>query len=118
MTLTLRYNFETRIRVLSKSLRQEINKAELIDGIKQAYKQSELIEGDGYPDLESLEFESETEDFVVHGSNGPITWVGIFLACKYPGKRIRVSWLDLNWKKSKIYFTLAGENLIEEQGLE
>ena len=44
MTLTLRYNFETRIRVLSKSLRQEINKAELIDGIKQAYKESELIE--------------------------------------------------------------------------
>ena len=118
MTLTLRYNFETRIRVLSKSLRQEINKAELIDVIKRAYKQSELIEGDGYPDLESLEFESETEDFVVHGSNGPITWVGIFLAWKYPGKRIRVSWLDLNWKKSKIYFTLAGENLIEEQGLE
>ena len=87
MTLTLHNNFETRIRVLSKSLRQTINTTELIDEIKQAYNQSELIGDDGYPDLESLEFELEIEDFLIHGSNGPITWVGIFLAWKYPKKK-------------------------------
>ena len=114
MTLTLHNNFETRIRVLSKSLRQTINTTELIDEIKQAYNQSELIGGDGYPDLESLEFELETEDFLIHGSNGPITWVGIFLAWKYPKKRIRVSWLDLDWKREKIHFMVQNNKLTKQ----
>ena len=114
MTLTLHNNFETRIRVLSKSLRQTINTTELIDEIKQAYNQSELIGDDGYPDLESLEFELETEDFLIHGSNGPITWVGIFLAWKYPKKRIRVSWLDLDWKREKIYFMVQNNKLTKQ----
>ena len=114
MTLTLHNNFETRIRVLSKNLRQTINKTELIDEIKQAYNQSELIGDDGYPDLESLEFELETEDFLIHGSNGPITWVGIFLAWKYPKKRIRVSWLDLDWKREKIYFMVQNNKLTKQ----
>ena len=114
MTLTLHNNFETRIRVLSKSLRQTINTTELIDEIKQAYNQSELIGDDGYPDLESLEFELETEDFLIHGSNGPITWVGIFLAWKYPKKRIRVSWLDLDWKREKIHFMVQNNKLTRQ----
>lgn len=114
MTLTLHNNFETRIRVLSKSLRQTINTTELIDEIKQAYNQSELIGDDGYPDLESLEFELETEDFLIHGSNGPITWVGIFLAWKYPKKRIRVSWLDLDWKREKIHFMVQNNKLTKQ----
>jgi len=114
VTLTLHNNFETRIRVLSKSLRQEINKTELINEIRQAYDQSEQIERDGYPDLESLEFELETEDFLVHGSNGPITWIGIFLAWKYPEKRIRVSWLNLDWKKGKVYFIVVNDKLIKQ----
>ena len=114
MTLTLHNNFETRIRVLSKSLRQTINTTELIDEIKQAYDQSELIGDDGYPDLESLEFELETEDFLIHGSNGPITWVGIFLAWKYPKKRIRVSWLDLDWKREKIHFMVQNNKLTKQ----
>jgi|TARA_B100000767_G_scaffold241534_1_gene238076 hypothetical protein len=114
LTLTLHNNFETRIRVLSKSLRQTINTTELIDEIKQAYNQSELIGDDGYPDLESLEFELETEDFLIHGSNGPITWVGIFLAWKYPKKRIRVSWLDLDWKREKIHFMVQNNKLTKQ----
>lgn len=104
MTLTLHNNFETRIRILSKSLRQTINTTDLINEIKQVYNQSELIVDDSYPDLESLEFELATEDFLIHGCNGPITWIGIFLAWKYPKKRVRVSWLDLDWKRGKIYF--------------
>ena len=114
MTLTLHNNFETRIRVLSKSLRQTINTTELIDEIKQAYNQSELIGDDGYPDLESLEFELETGDFLIHGSNGPITWIGIFLAWKYPKKRIRVSWLDLDWKREKIHFMVQNNKLTKQ----
>ena len=87
MTLTLHNNFETRIRILSKSLRQTINTTDLINEIKQVYNQSELIVDDSYPDLESLEFELATEDFLIHGCNGPITWIGIFLAWKYPKKK-------------------------------
>ena len=86
MTLTLHNNFETRIRILSKSLRQTINITDLINEIKQVYNQSELIVDDSYPDLESLEFELATENFLIHGCNGPITWIGIFLAWKYPKK--------------------------------
>lgn len=116
MTLTLHNNFETRIRILSKSLRQTINTTDLINEIKQVYNQSELIVDDSYPDLESLEFELATEDFLIHGCNGPITWIGIFLAWKYPKKRVRVSWLDLDWKRGKIYFMVQNNKLTKQDG--
>lgn len=114
MTLTLHNNFETRIRILSKSLRQTINITDLINEIKQVYNQSELIVDDSYPDLESLEFELATENFLIHGCNGPITWIGIFLAWKYPKKRVRVSWLDLDWKRGKIYFMVQNNKLTKQ----
>ena len=114
MTLTLHNNFETRIRILAKRLRQTINTTDLINEIKQVYNQSELIVDDSYPDLESLEFELATEDFLIHGCNGPITWIGIFLAWKYPKKRVRVSWLDLDWKRGKIYFMVQNNKLTKQ----
>ena len=112
--INLIYDFETRIRILSKSLRAEVDKDEIIKMIKSHAESADPYELDGRTDLSSLMYEEEQEDFLVEGRKGPSTWIGKYLARMFPEKRIHLTWMSIEWKTGSIIYMLSGDELIED----
>ncbi len=107
-------DFETRIRILSKSLRKEVDKNKIIEKIKNHYHKSDPLDLDGRTSIDSLKFENETEDFLVEGRRGPSAWIGKYLAELFPTKRIHVTWLSIDWKSGSIIYEFDNGELFED----
>ena len=59
-------------------------------------------------------FDESSEEFVVQGRKGPSTWVGKYLAEKFPSERVHLSWLSIDWERgSVIYCRIDGELQVE-----
>ncbi len=112
--IDLVHNHETRIRILSKSLRKEVDKNEIIAKIKNHYKNSEPYDLDGRTNIDSLIYEDETEDFIVEGRNGPSKWIAEYLAKLFPSKRIHMTWLCIDWKSGSTIYTYDNDKLYED----
>ena len=112
--IDLIYDFETRIRILSKSLREQVDKKEVIKSVKRQYDNAETMELDGRTNIESFKFDEATEEFLVQGRKGPSTWIGKHTAELFPSKRVHLSWLSLDWKTGSIIYTYENHELLEE----
>lgn len=105
---------ENRIRILSKSLRKEVDKNEIIAKIKNHYRDSDSFDLDGNVWIDTLIFEDDTEDFIVEGRKVPSTWIAKYLAKLFPSKRIHLTWLTLDWKSGSIIYTYDNGKLYED----
>jgi hypothetical protein len=102
--MSLVNDFETRVRILSNRLRRATDMDELIQKVYEYGKNQPREQLDGRTDIETLCYERETEDLIVVGRKGPSTWIGEYIAKLYPGKRIKVSWLSLDWERGKVIY--------------
>jgi len=102
--LDLYNDYETRIRILSNRLRRATDMDELIQKVSEYGKNHPPEQLDGRTDIETLCYEKETEDLIVVGRKSPSTWIGKCIAKLYPGKRIKVSWISLDWERGKIIY--------------
>jgi hypothetical protein len=97
-------DFETRIRILSRSLRSEVDPKDLIRKVKNHYEKLKVIELSDRTNIDSLAFDKDNEDFVVQGRKAPSRWIGEYLAELFPKKRVQLSWLSINWKRGCVIY--------------
>ena len=102
--MSLVNDFETRVRILSNRLRRATDMDELIQKVYEYGKNQPREQLDGRTHIGTLCYEKETEDLIVVGRKGPSTWIGKYIAKLYPGKRIKVSWLSLDWERGKVIY--------------
>ena len=97
-------DFETRIRIQSKSLRSEIDPKDLIRKVKNHHAKLKIIGLSDRTNIDSLAFDKDNEDFVVQSRKAPSRWIGEYLAELFPKKRVLLSWLSINWKRGSIIY--------------
>ena len=107
-------DFETRIRILSKSFREQVDKKEVVKKVKSYHANAGSIDLDGRTNIGTFAYDETSEDFMVLGRKGPSTWIGKYMAELFPTKRVHLSWLSLSWKRGSIIFTYDNEKLLED----
>ena len=99
-----------RVGYCAKDLRNEIDSNQLIGKNFQYHRLALPEQIDGRTNIESLHYDDETEEFVVEGRRSASTWIGKYIAELYPDKRVKVSWISLDWHSGKIILCYDNAN--------
>ena len=115
MMIDLVDDFETRIRILSKSLREQVDKKEVVKKVKSYHANAESIDLDGRTNIGTFVYDETFEDFMVLGRKGPSTWIGKYIAELFPTKRIHLTWVSIEWKRGSVIYTYDGSEFQEDE---